>query len=51
MSKKVIIYDGVEDDASLAEQLRHIANLIDEGYTIGYTPAWEIVEDDDDDEE
>lgn len=48
MSKKVIIYDGCERDEELPEQLREIAKLIDEGYTSGHSPGWEIVEDEDD---
>lgn len=47
MSKKVIIYDGVETPEDLADQLREIARLIEEGNTSGYTPGWEIVEDED----
>lgn len=48
MSKKIFINDGVETNADLAEQLRHIASLIDQGYTSGQNPGWEIEEDEDD---
>jgi hypothetical protein len=47
MSKKVIIYDGVEHAGDLAAQLRTVADLIDQGYTSGHNPGWEIVEDED----
>lgn len=46
MSKNVIIYEGVETNEDLAEQLRHIASLIDGGATSGYYPGWEVVEED-----
>lgn len=29
---------------ALAEQLRNIASLLDQGYTSGYYPSWELVE-------
>jgi hypothetical protein len=50
MSKKIIIYDGVESNQALAAQLRQVADLIEDGFESGYAPAWEIVEDEDDDE-
>ena len=38
------------DGHDMAEALRHIANLLDEGYTSGHYPTWEIKIDDDDKE-
>ena len=38
------------DGQDMAEALRHIADLLDQGYTSGHYPTWEIKIDDDEDE-
>lgn len=42
----IIIYDGTTTELELAENLRNIAGLIDEGYTASVNPGWEIVDED-----
>ena len=44
MSKQVIIYDEVGTESELAELLREVARLINNGNTSGHYPGWEIVE-------
>lgn len=46
MSKNVIIYDGADTTDKLAELLKHVAGMIEQGYTSGYNPGWEIVDED-----
>ena len=46
MLKNVIIYEGEQAELELANKLRHIAGLIEQGYTAGIEPSWEIVDED-----
>ena len=48
MSKGIIIYETVEDEQALADLLQHIAGQIQQGYTSGYHPGWEMQEGEDD---
>ena len=56
MAKTVTVTAWIREDdmdepgQSMADALRHIANLLDEGYTSGHYPTWEIKIDDDEDE-
>jgi hypothetical protein len=38
------IYEQVENECSLVDLLRRIAELIEQGYTSGYHPDCELVE-------
>lgn len=46
MSKRIVIHESVESNEDLADLLRRLADMVEEGYTSGYYPAWEIEEDD-----
>ena len=35
------------DDTKMAEALRHAADLVEQGYTSGYYPTWELKIDED----
>lgn len=43
--RRVEIYDRRADNEGLGDIVRRVADLIDEGYTSGYYPYWEIVDD------
>lgn len=40
----ITIPEPAEDTEELAERLRYIAGLLDQGFTSGYHPAWDISE-------
>lgn len=47
MATKVTYYsinvkESAESVSALADLLRHIASQLDEGYTSGYYPTWEM---------
>jgi len=42
MSKTITINEQVETTTEMVNLLRHISNQIEEGYTRGYYPTWEI---------
>lgn len=42
-SRKIIIY--FDDEYEPAEAIRRVAELVEYGYTKGYSPNWEIVDD------
>ena len=42
--KKIKIWEEFANTDEMANTLEIIANLIKEGYTSGYYPAWEVVE-------
>lgn len=46
--KGIAIYETVDSEQALADLLRHIASLVEQGYTSGYYPGWELQEEKDD---
>lgn len=46
MSKNIIIYKDSSDEAELANLLRYIAGKLDDGYTSGHYPGWELIDGD-----
>ena len=44
MSVTIRILETADDADGMAEQLRYIAGLIDQGFTSGYHPAWSLDE-------
>lgn len=43
--------ERVDTPEEMAKNLRKIADMIDEGYTSGYYPYWELKETDEDEDE
>ena len=39
---KITIPEPAEDTEELADRLRYIAGLIEQGFTSGYDPAWSL---------
>jgi hypothetical protein len=39
----ITINQDVNDTSELSDLLKHIAGLVDEGYTSGHTPSWLII--------
>lgn len=39
---KVVIYEEVESDEELVDLLDYIKGLVDQGFTSGYYPGWEL---------
>ena len=42
MSVTITIPETADDADEMAERLRYIAGLIDQGFTSGYHPAWTL---------
>ena len=40
----VVFTARADDEADLPELLRHVAGMIEEGYTSGYQPTWDVSE-------
>jgi hypothetical protein len=38
------IYEQVKNETGLVDLLRRIAELVEQGYTSGYHPGWELVD-------
>ena len=43
MAKTIIIKEETETSTEMVNLLRHISNQIEEGYTNGYYPTWQLV--------
>jgi hypothetical protein len=41
----IVIHDEFDDEKDLVDALRYISELIDDGYTSGYSPNWDIADD------
>lgn len=41
---KIEITQQVKDESEMADLLKRIAELIEEGYTSGYHPHWTLIE-------
>ena len=40
MTFKIEIYDEADSEDEMADLLRHIADMVEDGYTSGYYPGW-----------
>lgn len=40
--RSIIIHEETNDDQNMVDVLRRIADLVEQGYTNGYEPSWEL---------